>query len=289
MSARTRRAIALLEEAANPVHAGAFTPPALALDGRLAGPAPGSPPAARSGPRRRRGRRRGGAILLLPGTGDEDVVARAAAAVSGDAVVFTEARKVEYGRVVSRELSWMSGDGTRRRMLIYKPGGRLESEIVVTPERSSRFMPGEREVEVFEGFGSVMGEFEGDPLTLLARARKGRDGLKLVGEDRIDGRRVHVIAVHSPTAVGTPTIAVSAKMYLPVTATIGLSTYQYDRVEKLPDADALRHRRSARSARECACSERRTPLPAPGLDAPRSAGRRPVARAVSHRRCPRYH
>lgn len=277
MNARTRRAVMLLE-AANPVDPAVFAAPPLALDRLPATPAP-----------RARGRHRSriavgvtaavavasAAVLVLPGTGDQDVIARAAAALGGDQIVFTEARKVEFGRVVSRELSWTTADGSRRRILVYTPDGRLESEIVDTPERASIFRPHARHADVFEGSGGPLAEFAGDPATLLARAREGRDGLRVIGEDRVDGHRVHVIQARLPgfpDGQGTTRITISAETYLPVSATIGLSTYQYDTIEKLPQRDDLLastlteeratvcvHQPPGSAASEPACTIRRWP------------------------------
>ena len=241
MSVRTKRAVALLE-AANPVDDASFEPPALLLDELVAAPSP-------EVRRRHRPRTTVGlaaaitattaAVFLVPGGGDEDVLARAAAALRGNEIVFTEARKVEDGRVVSRELSWASGDGERRRVVVYKPGGELESEIVDTPERASIFTPGDRKVDLFEGRANIPAELAGDPMTLLARARESRDGLRLVGEDHVAGQRVHLIEARRRDGLGATRIAVSADTYLPVSATIGLSTYEYDRIEKLPHRAAL--------------------------------------------------
>jgi hypothetical protein len=235
MTGRVDDALARLE-AADPVDPARFEPPALALDQLEEAPRP-----------RRRRRPRAllapavaiaaaaAAVLLLPRGGD-DVIARAAAALSGDEVVFVEARKVESGRVVTRERLWTSGDGTQRRMLVYTPYGGLESEIVDTPARDTIFRLRDGRADVFEGRGDVATPFQGDPLTLLARAREGSDGLRVIGDGRVRGQRVHLLETRGPF---TARIAVSAETFLPVTATIGLSTYIYDRVQKLQDGERL--------------------------------------------------
>lgn len=259
----SRRAIALLE-AANPVDEAAFEPPALELDEEAAG-------------RPRRPRRvalglvaavvAAAAVLLVPGAGDDDVIARAAAALGRGQVVYTEAWKIELGRVVSREQSWTSSDGTRRRVLIHRPRGGIESEIVETPEGSSIFRPDAATVDVFEP-GHAPREFDGDPVTLLARAREGRDGLRVVGEDRVHGQRVHLLEARAP--LGRARIAVSAETFLPVSATLGLSTWDYARIDKLPHRDGLLvPTLGAKRATVCvhrfiavpACTRRRWPSP----------------------------
>jgi hypothetical protein len=220
-------------EAADPVDESVFEPPTLELDEDRAA-------------RPRRARRvalglvaavaAAAAVLLVPGAGDDRVIARTAAALGRGQVVYTEAWKIEFGRVVSREQSWTSSDGTRRRVLIHSPRGGIESEIVENPEGWSIFRPDAATVDVFEP-GHAPREFEGDPVTLLARAREGRDGLRVVGEDHIHGQRVHLLEARAE--LGSVRIAVSAETFLPVSATLGLSTWEYARIEKLPHRDAL--------------------------------------------------
>jgi hypothetical protein len=252
----SRRAIALLE-AANPVDEAVFEPPALELD--EVGPAR---------PRRVRRLALGigaavaaavAAVLLVPGTGDDQVIARAAAALGRSEIVYTDARKVELGRLVTREQSWTSSDGTRRRLLVRTPRGRIESEIVETPQRASILRPGTATVDVFER-GTVPRELAGDPVTLLARAREGRDGLRVIGEDRLHGQRVHLIDAPLPDGFGDARIAVSAETFLPVAATVGLSTYEYERIEKLPHSDALLAP-TLRARRATVCVHRLTAAP----------------------------
>jgi hypothetical protein len=210
------RAIALLE-AANTVSTDAFQPPAI----ELAEPA-----------RRRRPRlavalaaAAAAAVLLIPGSGDDDVLARAAQAVSGPETIFIEARKVEFGEVVTRELSWTTGD--RRRQLVYEPDGTLETEVVSGPDGVAITRDGQTQHLP----GGVITELNGDPVTLLARAREGRDGLKVVGEDTVEGKPVY--RLEGRHVLGTVRIVVSGETFLPISATIGLSTYVYDRIEKL--------------------------------------------------------
>jgi hypothetical protein len=233
MTGRVDDALARLE-AADPVEPAWFEPPALELDELV------------EAPRRRRRPRAllapavaiavAAIVFLLVPSGDDDVIARAAAALSGEEVVFVEARKVEFGRPVTRELSWTSGDGSRRRMLVYTPDGELESEIVDTPRRDSIFTPGAGRAEVFEGSGGIPAPFEGDPVTLLARAREGANGLRVIGDGVVRGERVHLLEARGAFPAR---IAVSAETFLPVSATIGLSTYVYDRVEKRPGGERL--------------------------------------------------
>jgi hypothetical protein len=153
------------------------------------------------------------------------VVARAAESLRAKQVFFTDARKIEFGKVVTREkTSWSP---TRRRVEISLPDGSRESVIVATSD-ATRVRRADGTVEVFPA-GGVPAEFRGDPLTLLARARDGKDGLKLVGEDVFRDQRVFLI--DAPNELGRTTrIAVSAETYLPVYAKVGLSTYVYDRV-----------------------------------------------------------
>ena len=69
----------------------------------------------------------------------DDVVARAAEALRAHQTVFTDAHKIEFGKVVTREKSWTTP--TRRRVETYTPDGRLESVIVSTPTGSSSPAP----------------------------------------------------------------------------------------------------------------------------------------------------
>ena len=154
----------------------------------------------------------------------DDVVARAAEALRAHQTVFTDAHKIEFGKVVTREKSWTTP--TRRRVETYTPDGRLASVIVSTPD-GVELTRADGSVKVFRG-AQIPSEFRGDPLTLLARARDGEDGLKVVGEDEFRGQRVFLIDASSE--IGTTRIAVSAETYLPVYAKLGLSTYVYDRV-----------------------------------------------------------
>ena len=208
MNARTKHAVALLE-AANPVPD--VPPPpdprrpvrTLAVVGAVAAAL--------------------AVALVAPGS-DDDVVARAAEALRADQTVFIDARKIEDGKVVTREKSWTTPSS--RRVETYKPDGRLESVIVATPDRVE-MTHADGSVEVFRG-ARIPSEFRGDPVTLLARARDGEDGLKVVGEDAFRSRRVYLIDV--PIEIGTARIAVSAETYLPVYSKVGLSTYVYDRI-----------------------------------------------------------
>jgi hypothetical protein len=214
MTTRTKRAVALLE-AANPVPEVPPPPhprrPVRALAVAAAAAA--------------------AVVVVLVAPGDDDVVARAAHALRAPQTVFTDARKIEFGKVVTREKAWTTP--TRRRVETYRPDGRLESVIVAMPERVT-VTHANGVVKVFDGM-RVPEELNGDPLTLLARARAGEDGLELVGEDAFRGQRVFLIDAHGE--LGTARIAVSAETYLPVYAKLGLSTYVYDRVVTTPARD----------------------------------------------------
>jgi hypothetical protein len=194
-------------EAANPVDPSAFPPPPLELRRSRRPPALVAAVAAAA------------AIALVPGAGDEDVLARVKAAVADDAIVFTDARKFEFGKQVNRELTWTSSDGRWSRMLVYKPDGSFEGEIVSDGRGTKVNRTGEPEVDL-PGTVPAPGGFSGDPLTLLTRALAGEDGLRVVGD--------HVL--EATGELGTTTITIDPETSLPVSATLGLSTYVYDRV-----------------------------------------------------------
>jgi hypothetical protein len=208
VNARTKHALALLE-AANPVPDVPPLPPprrpvrAVAVVGAVAA----------------------AVAIAIVAPADDDVVARAADALRGDQTVFIDARKIEYGKVVTREKTWTSAN--RRRVETYLPDGRLESVIVATPDRV-KLTRADGTVQVFPG-ARIPTEFEGDPLMLLTLARDGEDGFELVGEDVFRGQRVFLIDVRRE--IGPVRIAISAETYLPVYSKMGLSTYVYDRVE----------------------------------------------------------
>ena len=204
-------------EAANPVEPSMFPPPPLEIRARRRPLALVAVAAAAA------------VIAFIPGAGEDDVVARVRAAVTGDAVIFTDARKYEFGQQVNRELTWTSSDGTSSRMLVYKPDGTLEGEIVSNPGGVKLNRAGEPQVDLP---GAIPAGLRGDPMTLLTRALAGEDGLRVVGER--DG--LHLI--EATTELGTVEISVSAETYLPVSAKIGLSTYVYDRIRSCSSRSA---------------------------------------------------
>ena len=148
----------------------------------------------------------------------------AAEALRAHQTVFTDAHKIEFGKVVTREKVVDDGHPPPGRDL---HAGRAARERDREHPDRVELTGADGSVKVFRG-AQIPSEFRGDPLTLLARARDGEDGLKVVGEEEFRGQRVFLIDASSE--IGTTRIAVSAETYLPVYAKLGLSTYVYDRV-----------------------------------------------------------
>jgi hypothetical protein len=134
--------------------------------------------------------------LALPGSRGDDVIARAAAAVSGPDVLHTvTVTRTPDGGVAGRAESWRAPDG-ERRTLLYSSRGELTGEVTVRDGESLSWTA--EHDTVYRVSSSALDD---DPLGLLARARSGEEGVTRRADTTVRGIPVHVVVL-APTRAG---------------------------------------------------------------------------------------
>jgi hypothetical protein len=219
--------------------------PALELD------APPPPPARVAAARRRRLARNAGRVggagtaaaiaavltLALPGSQGEDVIARAAAAVSGPDVLHTiTVTRSPDGRASNRAESWRAPDGDQRTLL-YSSSGELTGEVTVRDGESlSWTAEGDRVIRISSS------ALDDDPLGLLAKARDGQEGVTRRADTTVRGIPVHVVAL-APTRAGRDPVPervyyLDKKTFLPVRIQFGETVTDVLKAETVPRGKA---------------------------------------------------
>jgi hypothetical protein len=158
--------------------------------------------------------------LALPGGRDADVIAQAAAALSGPEVLHTvTVTRAADGTPASRAESWRAPDGDRRT-LVYSAAGALVAELVLSDDESASWNAAGDMLYLTENSA-----LDDDPLALLARARAGDPGVSLRDDTSVRGIPVHVIAL-APTTAGEDPVPervyyVDKETFLPVRIEFG--------------------------------------------------------------------
>jgi hypothetical protein len=180
-----------------------------------------------------------GAMLALPGPQRDDVIAQAAAAVSGPDVLHTvTVTRTPDGRVAGRGESWRAPDGDRRTLL-YSADGKLAGEVAIRDGESLSWTAGQD--RVYRVAGTPLDD---DPLGLLAEARAGEEGVTRRPDTTVRGIRVHVVAL-APTRAGEDPVPervyyLDAATFLPVRIEFGDTVTDILEVETIPRRQADR-------------------------------------------------
>lgn len=171
--------------------------------------------------------------LALPGGRDGDVIAQAAAAVSGPEVLHTVAAiRGQDGRAET----WRAPDGDQRTVL-YDADGAVIAELVLRDGRYATWNAAEDTIS--RGRDTSLDD---DPLTLLGQARAGRPGVTQRADTTVQGIPVHVIALEPTTAGEDPVpervYFVDKETFLPVRIQFGETVTDVLEAETMPRGEA---------------------------------------------------
>ena len=171
--------------------------------------------------------------LALPGSRGGDVIAQAAAAVSGPEVLHTvTVMRGQDGRAET----WRAPDGDQRAVL-YDADGAVVAELVVRDGHYTSWNAADGAVT--RGRDTSLAD---DPLTLLGEARAGRPGVTLRADSTVRGIPVHVIAL-DPTRAGEDPVPerlyfVDKETFLPVRIQFGETVADVLEAETVPRGQA---------------------------------------------------
>jgi hypothetical protein len=178
-----------------------------------------------------------GVLLAVPGSRRDDVIARAAAAVSGPGVLHTvTVTRPPDGGPANRAESWRAPDGDRRTLL-YAADGKLTGEVTVRDGESLAWTAEGNEVVRISNSG-----LDDDPLGLLSRARAGEEGVSRRADTTVRGIPVHVVVL-APTRAGQDPVPervyyLDRKTFLPVRIEFGETVTDVLEAKAVPPQEA---------------------------------------------------
>jgi hypothetical protein len=177
--------------------------------------------------------------LAVPSSDRSDVVARAAAALSGPDVLHTvSVARTADGKPAGRAESWRAPDG-RYRSLIYSAGGELVGEVALRGDESLSWSAQGNVI-----YRTRNTALDGDPFALLRKAGAGQASVTRRDDTTVRGVPVHVVAL-TPTVAGEDTAPervyyIDTETYLPVRIEFG------DTVTDMLEADTIPLERAKR-------------------------------------------
>ncbi|MDA0158813.1 hypothetical protein OM076_00935 [Solirubrobacter ginsenosidimutans] len=175
--------------------------------------------------------------LALPGANGRDVIAQAAAALSGPGVLHTVTVTLgPDGRPSSRAETWHAPNGDQRT-LVRSAGGTLIGEVTLDGDISSSWNANDNVL-----YRSLNTASDDDPLELLSKAGAGEPGVSQRDDTTIRGIPVHVIALSATTAGEDPVpervYYIDKRTSLPVRFEFGTTVTDVLQAETLPPDQA---------------------------------------------------